>query len=244
MNWTFHLPQVSFSFNEPIPEKQLILAAGGREPQGEWLTKACAQRDIWCVDRGIDSCWKNQILPKRMIGDGDSASSEGWQWGRTLGIPIEEHPKEKNLTDLQLALNRAGDIHPRAAVILTGVWGGRFDHAFSNIYTLLGSTAWGIQRACAADEKEVLLLLKGKEEVAIKAEPLPSLISLLPLSESCTGVSIEGVHWPLHQVILSQGLPYAVSNRPSGQKDEINVSVETGWLGVYLCWDEKSICQK
>lgn len=236
------LPQVTFTFTQGLPDTELLLIAGGRPPAGEWLKQVCAGREVWCVDKGIDSCWRQEIRPQRMIGDGDSALKDSWQWGASLGIPVEKHPVEKDLTDLQLALQRAGEVHENLQVLLTGVWGGRFDHAFANLYSLLGSKQWGVKQGCAADEQEVLLLLEGPNQVSFQTKELPAAISLLPMSSSCTGVSIGGTHWPLQEVILEQALPYAISNCTDSVAQKVQVKVNTGWLGVYLCWDEKSIC--
>jgi thiamine pyrophosphokinase len=236
MNNLLLLPQVQFLFENDLPVSQVLLVAGGRPPQKEWLAQAAASFPVWCVDGGIDICQASNVIPQRLIGDGDSATSQGWAWGNTLGIPVEVHPPEKNLTDLQLTLQKVGLIYGQAAVVVTGVWGGRFDHTFSNIYSLLGSEEFGVRGCCAADETEVLILLKGKDSVKIQIKSKPEVVSLLPLATHCSGVFIDGVHWPLADVDLYNGLPYAVSNRLNESSTEITVAVETGWLGIYLCW--------
>ncbi len=230
------LPQLRCSFEKELPDTHVLLVAGGRKPASDWLIQAADHFPVWCVDSGIDSCYANQIIPERLIGDGDSATSQGWAWGESLGIPVEVYPTEKNLTDLQLALQRVGEVHEHAAVTITGAWGGRFDHTFSNIHSLKGCEDFGIRGCCAADEKEVLILLKGKDSVCIETAAPPEVVSLLPLSTECTDVSIEGVHWPLANVTLRDALPYAISNRPHETNREIRVSIGTGWLGIYLCW--------
>jgi thiamine pyrophosphokinase len=235
------LPQLRCFFEKELPDSQVLLVAGGRKPSPKWLIQAAAQSPVWCVDSGIDSCHANNIIPARLIGDGDSATSQGWSWGNRLGIPVEVYPPEKNLTDLQLALQTVGLVHGQVMVVVTGVWGGRFDHAFSNIYSLKGCEDFGIRGCCAADEKEVLILLKGKDSVRIETVTCPEVVSLLPLSTECSGVFIDGVHWPLADVTLHDTLPYAVSNRPNESGTEITVAIEAGWLGIYLCWDEKHL---
>ncbi|AIF49748.1 thiamine diphosphokinase [Pelosinus sp. UFO1] len=237
------LPQLRCSFEKELPDSEVLLVAGGRQPASKWLAQAATQFPVWCIDSGVDICRMNNIIPERLIGDGDSATSQGWSWGKELGIPVEVYPPEKNLTDLQLALQTVGSLHGEAIVVVTGVWGGRFDHAFSNIYSLKGCEAFGI-RGCCADEKEVLILLKGKDSVVIDTATCPKVVSLLPLSSECSGVCIDGVHWPLVDVQLHDTLPYAVSNRPSQLGTSITVTIEAGWLGIYLCWDEKGLNTK
>jgi thiamine pyrophosphokinase len=241
MNNRLLLPQVRFSFEKELPAPHILLVAGGRPPQKEWLAQAATGFPIWCVDSGIDICQASNVVPQWVIGDGDSATSTGWAWGNTLDIPVEVHPPEKNLTDLQLALQKVGFIYGQATVIVTGVWGGRFDHTFSNIYSLMGCEEYGVRGCCAADETEVLMMLKGKDSVHIQTNGKLEVVSLLPLSRHCSGVFIDGVHWPLADVDLHNGLPYAISNRPHKSGTEITVGVESGWLGVYLCWDQNRL---
>lgn len=239
MNKVLALPQFSCVFGNELPETQLLFVAGGRTPEPGWLSQAALDFPVWCVDGGIDVCHANNIRPERLIGDGDSASGEAWRWGRKLGIPVECYPPEKNLTDLQLALQTAGSMYGQVMVAVTGVWGGRFDHTFSNIYSLKGGGSFGVRGCCAADEREALILVKGKDCARIETIVQPHTVSLLPLSMHCTGVCIDGVHWPLAGVKLHNGLPYAVSNRPVGST--FTVSIETGWLGIYLCWEKNKV---
>jgi thiamine pyrophosphokinase len=235
------LPQVQFTFSQALPAVKVMLVAGGRPPQREWLSMAAGHFPVWCVDRGIDSCHAGQVIPQYLIGDGDSATAAGWTWAQTLGIPVEGHPVDKDLTDLQLALQKVGAEYEEAAVILTGVWGGRFDHLFSNIYSLMGSVEYGIQRGCAADEQEVLVILRDQESVQIECKHRPEVVSLLPLTPHCAGVSVDGVHWPLTNVDFDYRLPYAISNRLNSAGTKTKVALKTGCMGVYLSWEPKGI---
>lgn len=241
MNNILVLPQLRCLFKKELPDTQILLVAGGRQPETKWLVKAATMFPVWCVDSGIDICQASNVIPERLIGDGDSATSQGWAWGNSLGIPVEVYPPEKNLTDLQLALQTVGLVYGEATVIITGVWGGRFDHTFSNIYSLKGCEEFGVRGCLAADEGEVLILLKGKDSVRIDFDTCPEVVSLLPLSTQCSGVCIDGVRWPLVDAQLSDALPYAISNRLSESNNEITISIETGWLGIYLFWNQKSL---
>ncbi|MBP2644916.1 MAG: thiamine pyrophosphokinase [Firmicutes bacterium] len=240
MSNVLSLPQLNFLFSYNLPERQVLLVAGGRPPASSWLAAAAGSFTVWGVDSGVDSLKNSDVQPVAVIGDGDSATPAAWEWAKSLGIPVEIHPPEKDLTDLQLALQRTGELYEQAAVIVTGVWGGRFDHTFSNIYSLLGSKTFGLAPCCAADDKEILVLLHGPDRVNIQLKHQPSAVSLLPLSD-CSGVTITGVRWPLNKVTLSTGLPYAISNRPTTDKTRLSVSLDHGCLGIYLCWDDNEL---
>ncbi|WP_371379160.1 thiamine diphosphokinase [Sporomusa aerivorans] len=235
MGYSLKLPQTELMFKKPLPAATLVMTAGGRPPESEWFLQLANGLPLWCIDSGIHICRQAGLTPDRIIGDGDSASPEAWAWGKSLGVPVEVYPKDKDYTDFQLALYRAKEMHGTATAIVSGIWGGRFDHAFSNIQSLAGWEALGI-KGIAADESEVLFFLSDQDTVRIKAEVMPDIISLLSLSDCCSDVTIAGVRWPLQKAQLQRSLPYAISNQPLADCREVSVSVTKGLLAVYLQW--------
>lgn len=227
------LPQVELIFKKPLPETTLLMTAGGRPPENKWFVRLSEGFPVWCIDSGIHICRRASIKPERIIGDGDSASPKAWAWGKSLAVPVEIYPEDKDYTDLQLALLRAKEIYGTTTVIISGVWGGRFDHAFSNIQSLAGFEVLG-NKGVAADETEVLFFLSGHDKVRIKATIMPDIVSLISLSNRCLGVTIDGVRWPLQNAELKRNLPYAISNQPLADGQEVSVAVDDGLLGVYL----------
>jgi thiamine pyrophosphokinase len=238
MGYIIKLPQAELTFRKPLPETTLLMNAGGRPPDTNWFLKLAKGFPLWCIDSGIHICRQTGLTPERIIGDGDSACPEAWAWGKSLGVPVEVYPEDKDYTDLQLALRRAKEIHGTATVIVSGVWGGRFDHAFSNIQSLAGWETLGI-KGIATDESETMFFLSDQDRVRIRSEVMPDIISLISLSNSCLGVTIDGVRWPLEKANLQRSLPYAISNQPLGDCKEVSVSVSEGLLGVYLQWHDK-----
>ena len=235
MDYRIELPQLTATFPGCPPKEEILLLAGGRAPAPDWLRIAAKNRPLWCIDHGIDACFAAGLQPDRLIGDGDSADQNNWKKARLLGIPIDQFPPAKDLTDTQLALHFLQAEKPSASVFLSGAFGGRFDHAFSNMYSLTGLREKGFS-ACAADEHEVLFLLQGQEEIILETTKMPEVISLLPFSPQCQGVSIQNVQWPLQEVILSSSLPYAISNELLALNKPCRISLKNGCLGVYLHW--------
>lgn len=222
------LPQLQAMFSKAIPQQSILMLTGGQPPEPAWLQATAQNRKIWCIDHGLDSCYRARLLPQLLLGDGDSASPQAWQWAIDNQVPIEQHPCDKDDTDSQLAFARAEA--EDAFIILTGAMGGRFDHAFSTIFTLGHSKLQG----CIADDNEAIFFLRGNESIELMPNCQPKAISLLPLTTIAAGVSFEGVKWPLHHATLKQGYPYAVSNVPRASK--MKVSLEKGIVAVYLCW--------
>lgn len=228
----FHLPQLTAVSSSPaVPETTGLLVSGGRPPEPHWLQEAANGRRLIAVDHGLDACQRAGLRPACLIGDGDSATPAAWQQAQDTGTPIYAFPPEKDDTDTQLALTIAHE-QGMPAALLTGVFGGRFDHACSTIF----SCAAAPLRCVLADECEALFYLKDGEDITITCHACPTAISLLPLTPLAEGVTITGVHWPLQDATLPQLLPRAVSNVLEPPQDTFHVSLQKGILGVYLVW--------
>ncbi|WP_172634029.1 hypothetical protein [Thermanaerovibrio velox] len=66
--------------------------------------------ELWAVDKGLESCKRVCWRPSMVLGDMDSVHSEALNWAQRLGVPMDVHPVDKDLTDFQLALERASKI--------------------------------------------------------------------------------------------------------------------------------------
>ena len=220
------LPQLEIIYPAQIGN-EILFVAGGRRPDENFFVELTRGRKIFAVDKGIEICRDVNILPEILIGDFDSAKSSAVNWAIENKIPIEKHPIDKDFTDTQLALNLVDE---KNFVILTGIFGGRFDHLFSNVFTCASSKI----TTCLVDEKEIIFFVKDNETFTIKFLKKPSALSLLPITEICEGVTIKNVHWELEKAILKQNFPNTISNRV--ESDEIKISVESGTLAVYICY--------
>ena len=87
-----------------------------------------------------------------------------------------------------------------------------------------------------ADEREIIFFVTGGESIDVTFNRRPLALSLLPVSEICSGVTIKNVRWELDGATLTQNFPNAVSNRVTG--DEVSIGVEIGKLAVYLCFTD------
>lgn len=224
------LPQCEIFY--PTPAQAILFVGGGRPPSVDWFKDVASGRKIFCIDKGIELCRACEVIPTFLIGDFDSANQSAVDWARTKKIPVEKYPVDKDFTDTQLALKRAEEIFGEHVAILTGAFGGRFDHLYSTIFTC---AAWN-RKIILADEREMIFYLRGGEDVTINFFKKPLAVSLLPMSETCEGVITKNLHWELDGATLTQSFPNAVSNRIDN--DKIFVKVERGTLAIYLCFDE------
>ncbi|MGM9529590.1 MAG: thiamine diphosphokinase [Phascolarctobacterium sp.] len=223
----FHVKQA-----EAVPIN--LLLAGGRAPSNEWLQelkKLSHIAAVYCADKGASYALMAGLSPALVVGDCDSASEQVYKQAQSLGARLDVHPPAKDDTDLQLLLSQL----PHGNLVATGIWGGRFDHLFSNVYSLLSFKEQRYCQVVLADDKEMMVLLTANEgvELSFSTPAKVHAISLLPLgAQSC--VSIAGVRWPLKQAELTQYRSYAISNELVGQS--ISCSCHSGKLGLYLHW--------
>ena len=227
------LPQLKIFSSEPAPSQKFLLIIGGDAPSSEWLIKCAASVDhIIAVDRGIDACLQSNLIPELLIGDLDSARIDSINRARSERIPIEQFPVDKDFTDLQLALKKIEGINPSDPIspinpinpiaVITGAFGGRVDHLYANIFSCAHSNV----RTILADQSEIMCFVRPDT---------PITLSLLPITEVCSGVSIDGVHWSLEHAALRQSFPNAISNRVENKS--VNVSISEGILAVAACFD-------
>jgi thiamine pyrophosphokinase len=232
------LPQVTLSKDGVPAGREILLVAGGRKPQVSWLLDAAENRIVWAIDRGVNVCMEAGLLPALVLGDADSASPKLWKAARARGSEALLVSREKDETDLQMALRTVSERFGQATTLVTGCWGGRFDHTWSNVLSVLGAVRRGLSGAVLVDHRELLAFINGGQSLTLLHEKVPTAVSLLALSERCRGVSIKGVHWPLEKTVLEKDSPYAISNRPEEGKPT-QVKLDDGEMGVYVSWWER-----
>jgi len=224
------LPNLKVISKKNIFNNEHLLVLGGRTPDINWLKEASENRTLWAVDRGINIITRAGLTPNFLIGDNDSADKSDWDRAIAEGVEFKKYPVEKDYTDLELAVEKL----PKDAFgILTGAFGGRFDHTFSNVF----SAAHANNNLCLADEAESLFFLKDEDEFEIVFEKTPESISLISISQKCEGVTISGVHWPLKNATLYQKSPNTISNVLEST-NTCNVKLSSGILGVYILHKE------
>ena len=228
------LPQCEIFYPVQIG-REILFVAGGRRPAEKFFVELSRGRKIFAIDKGIEICHNLNVLPKFLIGDFDSAKNSAVDWALANKIPVECHPVDKDFTDTQLALNLVANCAEKIFAVMTGIFGGRFDHIFSNVFTCAASKV----RTCLVDEREIIFFVNGGESVNVKFSIKPAALSLLPITGFCEGVNLKNMHWELENAILRQNFPTAISNRV--ESDEIQISVANGTLAVYLEYFEEII---
>jgi thiamine pyrophosphokinase len=147
------------------------------------------------------------------------------EYFKERGSRIIRFPEGKNKTDTQLALEYAFGTVPDEIYVF-GALGTRIDHTLANVSLLALGVKKGIQIKLIDEWCETFIV---NRECIIEGEP-GQTVSLLPLSDTVTGITIEGFEYPLNDGTMEIGIPYGVSNRLIAARGVI--SVKTGHLLV------------
>lgn len=154
-----------------------------------------------CCDCGLNHCEKLEIKPDLIVGDFDSHENPDTD---TEKIVL---PREKDDTDTVFAVKEALS-RGFSDFLLVGVFGGRFDHSLGNLSILLMLDTLG-KRAVAVDDFSELEIVSGKPaQITDEYE----FFSLLPMSETVSGVCIKNAKYPLEDAGMTCEFPYGISN--------------------------------
>lgn len=182
---------------------------------------------IICADGGIRAARALGVTPHVVIGDFDSLDTSGLTWARRRGARLIAHPREKDKTDTELAIEYALEAGAEELVLLA-VLGGRVDHTLANI-GLLMRIAGQHRRARILDGRTELFLAADQTDIPGRRG---DLVSLIPLSDSASGVTTRGLKYPLNEGTLTNASTRGVSNEIT--VPPAAVSVKHGWLLVVV----------
>ncbi len=164
-------------------------------------------------------------LPDLVIGDMDSLDPTTLAALAERGVEVRRYAREKDETDLELALLHAAALGATTIDVL-GALGGRWDHTLANVALLALPELQGRQTRLLAD-RQILFLVR--DSAALDGQP-GDTISLIPLAGAAYGVTTEGLRYPLHDATLGFERGRGVSNvllEPPGR-----VSLRAGLLVV------------
>ena len=174
----------------------------------------------WCAGLGR--------VPDLVVGDFDSATPGAAQRLIALGARVALHAREKDETDLELAID-AARVHSHASVVLTCAFSARLDHTLAAVGALVraGAGARAVEpgwRAWTCAEGAPLSF----------DAPVDATLSVLAVGDA-GGVCVTGTEWVLENAALPALSGWGVSNRALG--GPVNVSCRSGTLVVLLLED-------
>ena len=173
---------------------------------------------VLAADGGANLCLAWDWPVDAVVGDMDSIAAEARRQLEGQGVPFMVAPAAKDETDLELALRLALS-RGATELVIAGALGGRIDHTLGNL-ALLALPSLASTPTCIADGDQTIWLVHDR--LTIAGQPGDTL-SLLPFGGDARGVSVSGVHWPLHEAELPLGPSLSISNRMIASQAEVGV---------------------
>ncbi|MEL7155331.1 MAG: thiamine diphosphokinase [Actinomycetota bacterium] len=199
--------------------RTVLILAGGTTPSPQVLAALPPAAMCIAADSGIDHARHAGIVPDLAVGDFDSVSADGLQWADEHGVELRRHPAAKAQTDLELALDHALAAEPDH-VVLAALGGGRFDHLLAN-FALLADRRYASVRIDGLVGTAQVAVIHDERELVGRPD---ELVSLLPTHGDVTGVTTDGLAYPLHDEPLLAGSSRGVSNYFLGSAASVAIS--------------------
>ncbi|HEX8991644.1 MAG TPA: thiamine diphosphokinase [Anaerolineales bacterium] len=163
--------------------------------------------EILCADGGTRHALALGLSPAMVIGDLDSIAEPERMRLEAAGVRFRKHPRDKDETDLELALRYALERGP-STILIIGALGERLDHTLGNIALLADPSLAGSDARLDDGLEEVLLC---RLQVEIQGKP-GELVSLIPWGGAARGIRTTGLKWPLRDESLYPEKTRGISN--------------------------------
>jgi thiamine pyrophosphokinase len=200
---------------------------GGDPPPIAAAAAARAADIVIAADSGLDHARSIGCPVDLVIGDLDSVSVAALSSARSLGVEVEEHPVDKDMSDLELAID-AAVARGAHQVVVAGGGGGRIDYVFGNAL-LVAAEKYAFNEMEQWTREARIVVVRGERR--IEATPGAGC-SIIAVGGPAEGVRTEGLRWTLSDETLDPGSSRGHSNVV--EAPEITVSVEGGVLLVLL----------
>jgi len=210
--------------------RAIIIAAGKAEQNEDWQRWVQAGDVVVGADGGAARARAWGLTVDVIVGDMDSLAEEEQAALALQGGRFIHHPRAKDETDLELALNYALEAGAEEIVIL-GALGGRLDHTLGNVLLLTLPHLAGMPTRIVSHGQEALVI-RGGDTGQIEGQP-GDLVSLLPLGGDARAVTTQGLAWSLAGETLRFGSSRGISNEMTSSTAQVQVG-EGFLLAVHL----------
>ncbi len=192
---------------------RVFIVAGSPSARMPYHLVPQAEDLVIAADRGAQHALSWGWPVHMLIGDLDSLPEAVTASLQAAGTQTLTAPREKDETDLELALSQALTVTPQE-IILCGALGGRTDHLLANVLLLTRPDLVAI-RLVLADGPETVYLLRSTDDKTAQlwlAGAPGDLVSLLPWGSDAEGICTEGLYYPLRDETLFLGQARGISN--------------------------------
>ena len=217
---------------------RLIILANGVVPKLESARSLIQTGDVLiAADGGTHHALALGLFPSLVIGDLDSLTPEERQQLDANSIEIQQYSRDKDETDLELALKYACR-RGFNKILVVGALGGRLDQTLGNLSLLTNPELTALDVRMDDGVEEAFFTRRRCE---VHGKPA-DIVSLIPWRGEVSGVCTEGLHWPLNNETLFPDKTRGISNEMS--RETAIISQRSGLLLVIHHRQQSGIDEK
>jgi thiamine pyrophosphokinase len=181
----------------------ILIFAGGDPPEPDLAQEIPAADLVMAADSGYDAAVSLGYAVDVLVGDLDSIV--------TQTVPdhviVERHPRDKDQTDLDLALELAMRDEPSRVVVVGGT-GGRLDHELATA-SLICDERWAeIELDWVSSRARAHVIRRRR----IVHGDVGAIVTLLAVGGPVSGLTTRGLKWELANATFEPGSTWGVSN--------------------------------
>ena len=203
-----------------------VILAGGDLRSGLQLPALEEAALVIAADSGLRHARPLGLEPHAVVGDFDSVSAQVLD--SYPDLPRFEHPQDKDLLDLELAIELAMQRGATELVVL-GAFGSRLDQSLAALLVGARLCRAGIPTSLHDGMRDAYLVTAGGE--LAPALPDGTLFSLLALEDA--RCSVSGADYELEREPLPFGVGLGLANRARGGP---HVQVHAGLVALIVEW--------
>ena len=158
------------------------------------------------------------LVPHVVIGDFDSIPPTIERALKGTGVEFLRYPADKLYTDSELGLALAMEWGCRE-IILAGVRGTATDHFLGNLYLLAKKKYASLNIKIIEGNEEIMLTRSRIKITGAKGDA----VSLIAIGRNASGVTTNGLFYPLKNAVLQSGTAQGIRNRLTGKYAEISL---------------------
>lgn len=177
---------------------------------------------VIAADSGYNNAKKLGAKPDMLLGDLDSLDRTGLGAHELDELEKLIVPSIKDDTDTQLAVDTALERGAESIVLIGGL-GGRLDHTLSTVFLLEYIADKGAGALVTDGRNRARLMKSTGGRQTLRVERGYKYLSLVSLTNTCEGVTVSGVFYPLWDARLVRSYSYAVSNEITADFAEISL---------------------
>ncbi len=206
--------------------KRKVVIVGNGVLSKKYLALVKPEDYVIGVDRAAYWLIEQGRVPDVAIGDFDSVTEEELKTIHQSVQTIQHYPKDKDRTDMELAVVRAIEKKPIEVLILGGT-GSRIDHSMATLSVLDSLLTAQIPHVLVDKNNRVRLVRRGRTILNCLGDY--RYVSILPYTKEII-LSLSGFRYDLPKTKLIRGTTRGVSNEVTGRQAVITIFSGKAWI--------------